>query len=96
MEMRQADGKVSGVELVIAGPEDESRSPIQVLEKQVGLKWSGFDGGVVYRFDERSKVWESIMFRDMRFPEGVGGRIGGLKISELKTGDVLVLYPHSP
>jgi hypothetical protein len=38
----------------------------------------------------------SIMFRDMRFPEGVAGQIGELKVSELKSGDVLVLYPMSP
>ena len=62
MEMRQNDGTVSGVELIVAGPEDEARSPIELLEKQAGLKWSGFRGGVVYRFNQRSQTWESVMF----------------------------------
>jgi hypothetical protein len=91
MEMLRDDGKVLGVELVIAGPEDETRSPVEVLEKRVGLKWAGFTGGVVYRFNERSKTWEPIMTRDMQSTEVVVGKISGLKISELKTGDILVL-----
>jgi hypothetical protein len=96
MELRQNDGTVSGVELVVARPEDAERSPMELLEKQVGLKWSGFRGGVVYRFNQRSKTWESIMFRDMGSTETRIGEISGLKISELKSGDVLVLYPPSP
>jgi len=96
MEMRQNDGTVSGVELIVAGPEDEARSPIELLEKQAGLKWSGFRGGVVYRFNQRSQTWESVMFRDMRSTETRIGETSGLKISEVKSGDVLILYPPSP
>jgi len=96
MEFRQNNGEVSGVELVVAGPADEALSPIELLEKRVGLKWSGFRGGVVYRFDQRSKNWESVMFRDMGSTETRIGEISGLKISELKSGDVLILYPPSP
>jgi hypothetical protein len=96
MEMRQNDGTVSGVELVVARPEDAERSPMDLLKKQVGLKWSGFRGGVVYRFNQRSQTWESIMFRDIGSTETRIGEISGLKISELKSGDVLVLYPPSP
>ena len=96
MEMRQNDGTVSGVELITAGPEDEARRPAELLEKIVGLKWSGFRFGVVYRFNERSQAWESVMFRDMGSTETRSGEISGLKISELKSGDVLILYPLSP
>lgn len=96
MEFRQGDGRVSGVELVVARPEDEARSPIELLEKQVGLKWSGFGGGTVYRFDQHSKSWEPIMSRDMRSTETRIGEVSGLKISELRSGDVLILYPPSP
>jgi len=55
MEFRRADGFVLRVELVIGRPEDEGRSPMEVLEKQVGPKWSNFAPGSVYRFDPRSK-----------------------------------------
>jgi hypothetical protein len=99
MEFRRADGLVLGVELVVARPEDEGRSPIEVLEKQVGQKWGGFAPGIVYRFDPRSKprTWEPIMFRDMRSTETrVGEGRAGLKISELKSGDVIILYAPSP
>jgi hypothetical protein len=96
MEMRQNDGTVSGVQLIVARPEDEMRSPIELLEKQVGLKWSRFRGGVVYRFNQHSQAWESIMFRDMRSTDTRIGEVSGLKISELKSGDVLILYPPSP
>ena len=96
MEMRQNDGTVSGVELITAGLEDEARSPAELLEKLVGLKWSGFRGGVVYRFNQRSQAWESVMFRDMASTETRIGEVSGLKISELKSGDVLILYPPSP
>ncbi len=96
MEFVQNDGRVSGLELIIAGAADEARSPIELLEKQVGLKWSGFPGGVVYRFNRRSEGWEPIMTRDMRSAETRIGETSGLKISELKSGDILVLYPPSP
>jgi hypothetical protein len=75
MEMRQNDGSVSGVELIIARPEDAERSPMGLLENQVGLKWSGFRGGVVYRFNQRSRTWESVMFRDMGSTETRIGEI---------------------
>lgn len=99
MEFRRGDGLVMGVELVIARPGDEGRSPIEVLEKQVGRKWGNFAGGIVYRFDPQSKprTWEPIMFRDMRSTETrVGEGSAGLKISELKSGDVIILYAPSP
>jgi hypothetical protein len=96
MEFRQADGTVSGVELVVAGPADADVNPIQLLEKRVGLKWSGFIGGIVYRFNERSRDWEPVMSRDLASTETRVGKVSGLKISELKTGDVLILYPPSP
>lgn len=96
MEFRQNDGTVSGVELLVAGPKDEASSPMELLEKQVGLKWSGFHGGIVYRFNQRSQTWESVMFRDMRSTETRIGETSGLKVSELKNGDVLILYPPSP
>lgn len=38
MQFRQQDGRVSGVELIVAGPADEARSPIELQEKQVGPK----------------------------------------------------------
>ena len=94
MQMRGDDGTV-GVEVALAKKEDEDRSPIELLEKQVGLKWSGFEGGVVYRFDRRSNAWEPIMSRDMRSTETVVGKASGLKIRELKTGDVLILHGGS-
>jgi hypothetical protein len=96
MEFRQNDGRVSGVELLVAGPEDAARSPMELLEKQVGLKWSGFPGATVYRFNQRSQSWEAVMFRDVRSTETRIGEISGLKISELKDGDVLILNPLSP
>jgi hypothetical protein len=96
MEFRQNDGQVSGVELLVAGTADEARSPMELLEKQVGLKWSGFPGATVYRFNQRSQSWESVMFRDVRSTETRIGEISGLKISELKNGDVLILHPLSP
>jgi hypothetical protein len=94
--MRQNDGTVSGVELIVASPQDEARSPIELLEKQAGPKWSGFRGGVVYRFNQRSQTWDSVMFRDMRSTETRIGEISGLRIRELMSGDVLILYPPSP
>ena len=96
MEMRSQDEKkVLGVELVIAKPGDEGRSPMELLERQVGLKWSGLDHGDVYRFDPASRKWELIMGRDLQSTETVVGgqaRIGrvGLKISELQSGDVII------
>ena len=96
MEFRQNDGTVSGVELIVAGPQDGAHSPMELLEKQAGFKWSGFRGGVVYRFNQRSQAWESVMFRDMQSTETRIGEISGLKISELKSGDILILYPPSP
>jgi len=96
MEFRQNDGRVSGVELLVAGPADQACSPRELLEKQLGLKWSGFPGATVYRFNQRSQSWESVMFRDVCSTETRIGEISGLKISELKDGDVLILYPLSP
>jgi hypothetical protein len=95
MEMRSEDQKVLGVELVIAKPGDDGRSPMELLERQVGLKWSGLDHGDVYRFDSASRKWELIMGRDLHSTETVvGGRAGigrtGLKISELQSGDVII------
>ena len=93
MEFRRGDGLVVGVELVVARPGDEGRSPMEVLEKQVGPKWSSFAPGSVYRFEQRSKTWEFIMIRDVRTTETlVGEGRAGLKISELQNGDVIILY----
>lgn len=96
MEFRQNDGRVAGVELLIAHPGDEALSPVQLLEKQVGLKWSGFSGGTVYRFDQHSKTWEPVMTRDMSSTETRIWPLSGVKISELRSGDILILYPPSP
>jgi len=93
MQFRQEDGSVSGLEIIVAHREDESRSPGELLKRQVGLKWSDFlCGGTVYRLDANSKTWEPIMTRDMYSTETRIGKVSGLKISELRTGDILILY----
>ena len=97
MQMRSQDDQVQGVELIIAKPGDEARSPMQLLEKQAGLKWSGFDHGDVYRFNRASQKWELVMGRDLSSTETVVGGRAGLKISELQSGDVIVCRsPISP
>ena len=98
MEMRSRDEKkVLGVELVIAKAGDEGRSPMELLERQVQLKWLGMGHGDVYRFDPGSRKWEFIMSRDLYSTETVVGDLShgrapqvGLKISELQSGDVII------
>ena len=55
-----------------------------------------FVGGTVYRFNQLSQAWEPVMSRDVRSTETRTGETSGLKISELRNGDVLILYPLSP
>jgi hypothetical protein len=96
MEFRSQDQKtVLGVELVIAKPGDDGRSPMEVLERQLGLKWSGLERGEVYRFEPASRKWELIMGRDLHSTERIIGAPDrapqvGLKISELQSGDVII------
>ena len=96
MEMRSQDRKkVLGTELVIAKPADDGCSAMELLERQVGLKWSGLEHGDVYRFEPASRKWELIMGRDLGSTETVVGgpdRIprAGLKIRELQNGDVII------
>jgi hypothetical protein len=96
MEFRSEDQvKVLGVELVIAKPADEERTPMELLERQGGARWWGFGHGDVYRFDPASRKWELIMGRDLGSTETVVGgesRIprAGLKISELQGGDLII------
>jgi hypothetical protein len=96
MEFRTPDKKeVLGVQLIIAKPSDDARSPMELLERQGGAKWWAFDHGDVYRFDPGLRKWELIMGRDLRSTETVVGgqeRLArsGLQISELQSGDVII------
>jgi hypothetical protein len=74
---------------------DDGRSPMEVLERQLGLKWSGLERGEVYRFEPASRKWELIMGRDLHSTERIIGAPDrapqvGLKISELQSGDVII------
>lgn len=90
IQMVSGDGDILGVELIVARAGDEAKTPGELLEKQVGAKWWGLTRGVVYRFSERTKAWEAVMTRHIYTTETFVGALPGLKVSELRTGDVIV------
>ena len=96
MQFRTEDQrKVLGIEIIIAKPGDEGRSPMELLQRRAGSKWSEFVRGAVYRFDLASLKWEFVLGRQLDTTEtvvpgeGVTGR-HGLRISELQSGDVII------
>jgi hypothetical protein len=89
MQMRHGDGRLVDAVFATAGPEDEPLSPLELLHKLFGNKFSGWFGGQVYRFDPKSHSWEQVMSRMMIESKD-------LKISELQDGDVLILHAPQP
>jgi len=92
VQMISGDGELLAVALVTITPEDAARSLAELVEKQVAPKWWGFSRGVVYRFSQRTQTWDVVMTRDIRKTETVVGEMSaGLKLSELRSGDVIRL-----
>ena len=92
VQMISGDGEILAVGLIVISPGDDSRPLAELVEKQVGRQWWGLSRGVVYRFSERTQTWEAIMTRDIGETETVVGTMSaGLRLSELRSGDVIRL-----
>ena len=97
MQFRQQDGPVSGAELIVAGPADEARSPMESYRRnKSGRSDQALSAGPFIASTSFLRPGSLSCLRDVRSTETRIGETSGLKISELQNGDVLILYPLSP